>query len=117
MLTYQSVNLRVTHRNLKWFDGRGVDVGDFGTDLSASGLFDEQSRAFQRRDGDVRVNAALEQERRFGVQIVAPSRFADVSGVEAGALDEHRCGAVADARFQSAEHASHTHWLFGVANH
>ena len=85
--------------------------------MSAGGFLNEQGRAFQCRDGVVRVNAALEQERRLGVKVVAACCFADVCWVEAGALDEHRCGAVADARFQSAEHSGNAHWLVGVANH
>ena len=95
----------------------GTDVRDLARDGAAGQLLHQLRGALGGVDLQVGVDAALEAERRVGVQAEALGRLAHPYGIEVGALDEDVGRRLADARIEAAEDAGDAHRTLGRADH
>ena len=103
--------------HFKLFDRSGADIRNFGGDLSSGQLLHQQGGTLEGIDLYVGIHAALEAERRIGVQAEALGRLAHPDRVEIGALDEHIRRSFGRTGIQSAEHTGNAHRFFFIADH
>ena len=99
----------ISSSTLNFFDRSGANIRNFGGDLSSSQLLHQQGGTLEGIDLYVGIHAALEAERRIGVQTEALGRLAHPDRVEIGALDEYVGCRIAHARIQPAVNARNTH--------
>ena len=92
-------------------------VHDIATNLSAGHLLDEHGGQLEVIDSLVGVDAALEAERRIGVQAKTTGCLAYPGGMEIGALQEHIGGLLGHTRVKAAKHTTYAHGFLAVANH
>ena len=71
LFTDQTIDMLYIEFHFKLFDRSGADIRNFGGDLSSGQLLHQQGGTLEGIDLYVGIHAALEAERRIGVQAEA----------------------------------------------